>query len=124
MPTLPLLPWAPRKGVDHAGWIVECAHTEDLTNLPFRYAPPVIVKTYETSRMAKAQNYAERVATAAAIYDSLRVLDPAAVAGRTVLVVDDVFTSGLTLNATARRLREAGARRVRGVALARQPWRS
>lgn len=42
-----------------------------------------------------------------------------AIAGRTVIVVDDVVTTGATLAACARPLRRAGAAAVLGVALAR-----
>jgi ComF family protein len=47
------------------------------------------------------------------------VADPARVPGRRVLLVDDVFTTGATLNECARVLRAAGARQVRVVTLAR-----
>jgi predicted amidophosphoribosyltransferase len=47
------------------------------------------------------------------------VVDPARVRGRRVLLVDDVFTTGATLNECAGVLRVAGAREVRVVALAR-----
>jgi predicted amidophosphoribosyltransferase len=72
--------------------------------------------------MASTSGYGERLIVAGDIYNALQVLDPAAVAGAVVVVVDDVFTTGNTLNAVARRLHEAGARAVRGLTLARQPW--
>jgi ComF family protein len=44
------------------------------------------------------------------------------VAGKVVLVVDDVTTSGSTLNACATALKEAGASAVYGLTLARAAW--
>ena len=46
---------------------------------------------------------------------------PGRAAGRTVLLVDDVVTTGATLEACARALLAAGARRVVGCVLARTP---
>jgi ComF family protein len=50
---------------------------------------------------------------------AFRVRDPAAIAGRAVVLVDDVVTTGSTLAACARPLRRAGATTIIGVALAR-----
>jgi hypoxanthine phosphoribosyltransferase len=44
------------------------------------------------------------------------------VAGRTVLLIDDVFDSGLSLSAAARIVREAGAAGVLSAVFARKPW--
>jgi predicted amidophosphoribosyltransferase len=46
---------------------------------------------------------------------------PERIRGRRVLLVDDVATTGATLNAVAAALIEAGARRVAGLVLARTP---
>lgn len=110
-----------RRGIDHSGWVVESAAEQDDMGYRFHADPPVIVKTRGTNRMAGAR-HSKRLAIAGDIYDALQVVDPAAVGGETVVVVDDVFTTGNTLNTVARRLREAGARTVRGITLARQPW--
>jgi predicted amidophosphoribosyltransferase len=56
--------------------------------------------------------------------EALSVPSPAAVRGKSILVFDDVFTDGLTLNEVGRALiRQGEAARVCGVTLARQPFR-
>ncbi len=44
------------------------------------------------------------------------------VEGRRVLLIDDVFDSGLSLTEAARNMREAGAREVLSAVFARKPW--
>lgn len=53
------------------------------------------------------------------VKDVYQVKDPAQVAGKAVLLVDDVFTTGSTLEECARVLAEAGAGPVWGVVFAR-----
>jgi hypoxanthine phosphoribosyltransferase len=43
-------------------------------------------------------------------------------AGRTALVVDDVFDTGLSLSEAARLVRDAGAGKVLTCVFARKPW--
>ena len=53
------------------------------------------------------------------IAGAFAVADPVRLRGRRVLLIDDVFTTGATLNECAGALRGSGAREVRVVALAR-----
>jgi ComF family protein len=53
------------------------------------------------------------------VADAFRVTRPRLVAGERVLLVDDVFTTGATVSACARSLREAGATEVLVITVAR-----
>ena len=50
-----------------------------------------------------------------------RVAQPQVVAGQSVLLIDDIMTTGTTLDSAARCLRQAGAVRVDALVLARVP---
>lgn len=52
------------------------------------------------------------------IRGAFRVTSPEQIAGRNILVVDDIFTTGLTLEACARELKKAGAKQVHCLTLA------
>ncbi len=85
---------------------------------------PAIVKTGPTPRLAGRGHAERRRLAAERLRPVLRVPDPARTAGRRLLVVDDVFTDGRTLDEVARALRlQGGAREVCGLTLCRQPWR-
>lgn len=113
---------------DHLRLVLEAADREQApaSSWPFDLgAPPAIVKTGETPRMV-GMSYQERKANARGpLREALRVPDAARTWGRSIIVVDDVFTDGLTLNEVARALIcQGNADRVVGLTLARQPFRS
>jgi ComF family protein len=61
----------------------------------------------------------DRAARQANVADAFACPDPAAVRGRHLLLLDDVATTGATLDACARALRGAGAASVRAIVVAR-----
>lgn len=81
-------------------------------------------KTHETPRLAGVGRFRDRAVIAETqIGPALLVDKPRAVAGKAILVYDDVFTDGLTLREVAYKLKAAGASTVAGLALARQPFK-
>lgn len=82
---------------------------------------PVLVKREPTTPMVALPSAgARRIWAAGELRALLEVTDPARVAGRRVLAVDDVFTDGSTLREVALALRGAGATAVSGLVIARR----
>ena len=82
-----------------------------------RVVPDLLHRTRATLPLGD-KGAAER---AALVADAFNVARPARVAGKRVLLVDDVMTSGATAEACARALLAAGAARVEVLAAARVP---
>ncbi len=61
------------------------------------------------SRRTKSQDGKDRDARAANLLDAIEVKQRKSIAGKRVLLIDDVLTTGATLNAAARACRAAGA---------------
>lgn len=79
-----------------------------------RYLPEGLVRSRATPRQTDLPKRERHVNVAGAFF----VRDPKAIAGRACILVDDVLTTGATLNACAEALRDAGASAVFPVALA------
>lgn len=81
--------------------------------------PPIATDTLRRTRATAPQFGLGRAAREDNLRGAIDVCRPAAVAGRRVLLVDDVLTTGATVNECARRLRAVGAAQVEVLTLAR-----
>ena len=85
-----------------------------------RTAKPVAVQALERSRPTLSQGaMASARSRRRNVLGAFRAPEPALVAGRNILVVDDVLTTGATAEGCARALKRAGAAKVQVLALAR-----
>ena len=80
-------------------------------------AVPMLEKVRDTAKQSQTGSAEKRRANIAGAY---RVLEPERVQGRRILLIDDVVTTGATLDECARTLRRAGAPAVFCAALARR----
>jgi predicted amidophosphoribosyltransferase len=111
--------------VQHTELVVDAAETEDVYGL-FDWdvsTPRILEKTAATPPSAAAGFWGKREA-AIALPSVLNITAPAAIAGREILIYDDVCTTGLQVDAVAGFLLESGAASVQAVVLARAPWKS
>lgn len=115
-----------RRDWDHIREILVAADAEQVPpgRWPFDLAEtPAIIKTADAPAMTGMKYQQRRANAEGPVRDSLEVPDPSRTRGRRIVVVDDVFTDGLTMREVARALRLQGrARDVQGVTLARQPF--
>jgi competence protein ComFC len=81
----------------------------------FELRDDLVCKTIDTAPQARIQNRAERLRN---IRGAFEVTKSEIVRGRTIIVIDDVTTTGATLTEIMKVLKEAGAKRVIGFSLA------
>ena len=79
---------------------------------------PLDRRVLRKTRNAPPQTSLERADRAANVRGAYAVARGEAIAGKIILLVDDVFTTGATLGACARVLRAAGAAEVRAITIA------
>ena len=110
---IPLSPLALRKrGFNQAFFITSCSAA--FLNRPLGYN--FLIKTIDTPQQASLDRRARALNLRSDIF---QVPVPERVAGRNILLCDDVLTTGATLSAAARALKNAGAASVNALTLAR-----
>lgn len=80
---------------------------------------PVFYELLSRNRATQPQTRLARSERLQNVRGAFDVLNPSAAAGRVVLLVDDVFTTGTTLNECSRALKEAGTSEVHALTVAR-----
>jgi predicted amidophosphoribosyltransferase len=102
---------------DHLRLILDAAQ-EHGPQWPF--VPDLITKSGPTGQFLGRGVETRRAIAEHSLRSALTVPDPGRVAGRRVLVVDDVYSEGFSLREMARALRRAGASEVAGLVFARR----
>lgn len=108
------------RSFDHTWKILEVAGLESYGRWPF--SREIMIKTAATEPFTGKRWKARRVIAEDELRQALTVPQPENVAGKRILVFDDVFTDGFTMREAARLLRHHGAAEVVGIVLARQPY--
>jgi ComF family protein len=79
-------------------------------------APDALARVRRTASQVQAHSRRERLEN---MHGAFRAMHPERVAGRDIILIDDVCTTGATLQACTIALRSAGARKVHAMVLAR-----
>jgi predicted amidophosphoribosyltransferase len=110
------------RSFDHIGLVLAWAQRQAPGRWPI--AHEVVVRTRPAPALKDSPGWRRRLEVARTeLRASLTVSEPERVRGRSVLVFDDVLTTGATCGEVARALALAGAERVAAIVLARQALR-
>ena len=102
---------------DHLRLISDAAHA---TGPSWPFVPDVITKSGPTGQFLGRGVETRQAIAEHSLRTALAVPHPELIAGRRVLVVDDVYSEGFSLREMARVLLEAGAAEVAGLVFARK----
>jgi len=110
---IPLTPYREARRQFNQAYLIATG-VKEVLDIPFE--PDLLVKSRRTTPQVQLSRH-ERLNNLPS--DTFRVPDTAPVDGRHVLLVDDVLTTGSTLDVAGRALLDGGADSVRGGVLAR-----
>ena len=111
-PLLIPIPLSPKRlrerGFNQCELLIDAVKRCD-TGKNFSLKKSALIKVRDTPSQTKTESRAERHEN---LKDCFRVENPAGVCGRNIILIDDVATTGATLEEARRTLRAAGARKV------------
>lgn len=115
-----LLSWVPVSPatLKHRGYDQARLLAQEAAQVLGREAVPLLAKTGHNSPQSSLAHGEQRWKNVAGVYT---VPHPEEVAGQRILLIDDILTTGATLNEAARTLRQAGAAQVVCATLCRTP---
>jgi ComF family protein len=87
--------------------------------ISLKFSIPMAADALIRNRETKSQTKMKPLERTLNMQAAFNVPTPKAVRGKTIILVDDVYTSGSTMNECARVLLKAGARTIWGITLAR-----
>ena len=102
------------RGWNQAEMLAERVAALDKENL-FKYLPGQLVKIVHTESQTKTGSRKERLEN---LKNSMEILSASVVAGKCVVVIDDVTTTGATFAEAKRALEQAGATKILCLAIA------
>src|SRR3989344_4652627 len=76
----------------------------------------ILFKKFHTKSQVEVKDKEERLAN---IIDSFEIKNPEKIKGKKIILIDDVLTTGATMREAKKVLKQAGAKKVVGVAVAR-----
>ena len=84
--------------------------------LSYNVRADILFKKFHTKSQVEVKNKEERLAN---IIGSFEVRNPETIRGKKIILIDDVFTTGATLREAKKVLKQAGAKKVVGIVVAR-----
>ncbi len=102
------------RGWNQAELLVQEMKKRDTENI-FKYLSGQLVKTRYTESQTKTATRSEREKN---LKNSMRIINPASVAGSCAVVIDDVTTTGSTFIEAERALKAAGVKKIICIAIA------
>lgn len=105
------------RGFNQSQLLAQYISQKLLSNLEIPLASDIILRKRYTKPQKEIQNKSERAAN---IKDAFAISDSEIIKDKTVFLIDDIATTGSTIKECAKILKDAGAKQVYAIVIARQ----